>query len=124
MSAKNGANAKTSWLDKIKWAVIVAVVAASIVANNLYSHYSVTLRLIAFVVLALVLVAFALTTQKGKSIWGFMKDSRNELRKVVWPTRQETTQTTLIIAVVVVILALVLWGVDSLFAAIVRSIVF
>ena len=38
-----------------------------------------------------------------------------ELRKVVWPTRQETIQTTLIVVAMVVVAALILWGLDKVF---------
>jgi preprotein translocase subunit SecE len=53
-------------------------------------------------------------TATGKSAYGYVQGSRIELRKMVWPTRQESVQTTLLIAVVVVIVALMLWGLDSL----------
>ena len=50
----------------------------------------------------------------GQKVWVFAKQSRMELRKVVWPTRQETIQTTMIVVAMVVVMALVLWGVDSI----------
>nr|WP_237397867.1 MULTISPECIES: preprotein translocase subunit SecE [unclassified Gilliamella] len=61
-----------------------------------------------------------MTTNTGKSFLLFLQESRKELRKVVWPTRKETTQTTLLIAVITIVAGLVLWGMDSLF----RSVVF
>ena len=48
---------------------------------------------------------------------------RSEIRKVVWPTRQETTQTTLIVVAVVLVMALLLWGLDSLLGWLVSMIV-
>jgi preprotein translocase subunit SecE len=65
--------------------------------------------------LAIVAVAgyVASKTNKGKWVLEFFRDSRMELRKVVWPTREETMQTTLVVAVMVIILALVLWGMDG-----------
>jgi preprotein translocase subunit SecE len=51
------------------------------------------------------------------------KEARVEIRKVVWPTRQETTQTTLIVVAVVLVMSLLLWGVDSLLGWIVSLIV-
>ena len=59
-------------------------------------------------------VALIYRTAIGKSLWGYVLGSRTELRKVVWPSRQETLQTTLVIAVFVVFMALVMWGLDSL----------
>ncbi|MBP5143215.1 preprotein translocase subunit SecE, partial [Pseudomonas chlororaphis] len=52
-----------------------------------------------------------------------VKEARTEIRKVVWPTRQETTQTTLIVVAVVLVMALLLWGLDSLLGWLVSLIV-
>jgi preprotein translocase subunit SecE len=49
----------------------------------------------------------------GKALWGYVTGARTELRKVVWPSRQESIQATLMIAVVVLIMAVLLWGLDS-----------
>ena len=54
-------------------------------------------------------------TSKGLQLWSFIKGARIELRKVVWPTRQETIQTTLVVVAMVVVAALILWGIDTLF---------
>ncbi|NVJ50161.1 MAG: preprotein translocase subunit SecE [Gammaproteobacteria bacterium] len=67
--------------------------------------------IIALIALALLIAS---TTGKGKNAVEFAKESRMEVRKVVWPTRQEAIQTTLIIVLFVVLIALFLWGVDSL----------
>lgn len=61
---------------------------------------------------AALLVAYQ--TAMGRSLWGYVVGSRIELRKVVWPSKQESVQATLMIAVVVLIMALLLWGLDSL----------
>ncbi|MDF7666951.1 preprotein translocase subunit SecE [Orbaceae bacterium ESL0727] len=58
-------------------------------------------------------------TQKGKAFFTFAKESRAELRKVVWPTRKETVQTTLLVAAITVIVGTALWGMDSFFRTIV-----
>ena len=52
-------------------------------------------------------------TELGQGVWNAITGARTELRKVVWPTRQESVQTTLMIAVVVVIMSLLMWGLDS-----------
>jgi preprotein translocase subunit SecE len=70
-----------------------------------------TLGLLAATAVAL---ALAYKTELGRSVWGYIVGARTELRKVVWPSRQETLQATLMIAVVVLITALLLWGLDSL----------
>ena len=52
-------------------------------------------------------------TALGAAFWALVKGSRNEIRKVVWPTRQETVQTTMIVVAFVLLVALILWGLDS-----------
>jgi preprotein translocase subunit SecE len=58
-------------------------------------------------------VAVVYQTMIGKTLWAYVQGSRVELRKVVWPSRQESLQTTLVIAVFVVLIALLMWGLDS-----------
>jgi len=58
-------------------------------------------------------VAAVYRTALGQSLWSHVQGSRVELRKVVWPTRQESLQTTLIIAIFVLIVALMMWGLDA-----------
>jgi preprotein translocase subunit SecE len=60
-----------------------------------------------------VVLAIAYQTQKVRETWGFLKESRTEVRKVVWPTRRETMQTTAIVIVIVSILAVALWLLDA-----------
>jgi preprotein translocase subunit SecE len=101
-------------LDSVKWILVALLVAAAVVGNQYFAEFAWYYRAGA-VVVALALAAFiALQTQKGRDTLEFAKEARTEIRKVVWPTRQETLQTTLIVAVFVVIIALFLWGVDAL----------
>ena len=58
-------------------------------------------------------VAIAYRTQLGRELWGYVIGARSELRKVVGPSRQEALQSTLMIAVVVLVMSLLLWGLDS-----------
>jgi preprotein translocase subunit SecE len=58
-------------------------------------------------------VAIAYQTHLGRELWGYVIGARSELRKVVWPSRQEALQSTLMIAVVVLVMSLLLWGLDS-----------
>ena len=61
-------------------------------------------------------------TEKGQIFIAFAKDARLEVRKVVWPTRQETVQTTLIILAVSAIVGLILWGLDGVLVRLVSFI--
>ena len=68
--------------------------------------------------------AIALTSVQGKRLWAFIQGSRIEIRKVVWPTRQETTQTLLIaVFVFTLIMALFFWGLDSFLLWLTRTLV-
>jgi preprotein translocase subunit SecE len=64
--------------------------------------------------------AIALQTAPGRALWEFIADARMEVRKVVWPTRQETIQTTLIVMAMVVVVGLVLWLFDTILMGILR----
>ncbi len=107
-------NQSDNKLDWLKWFVVALLIIAGIVANYYYIQQPWPLRFLAWLFLIGIVMFMACQTYKGKQLIAFARDSRIELRKVVWPTRQETVQTTLVIAAMVVILALMLWGIDGL----------
>ena len=73
--------------------------------------------------LAFVLSFYVLRmTSTGSAVWTFFRNARLEMYRVVWPTKQEIGQTTLMVVVFVCVVALFLWGVDSLFAWVVTKI--
>lgn len=108
--------------DLIKWIVVALLVAVGVVGNYYFSGESVFYRAIGLVVLAVAAGYVALQTAKGRAFARLAKESRAEIRRVVWPTRQETTQTTLIVVAVVLIMALILWGIDTFIGFIVSKI--
>lgn len=120
-------NAKTesqdNQLDFVKWLLVVAIVAGGIYANSEYAYVAVLYRALAGVVIGGVAVAIALQTAKGRAVWELAKEARVEVRRVVWPTKQETTQTTLIVVAVVIVVAFILWGLDSGLSWAVRNII-
>jgi preprotein translocase subunit SecE len=99
-------------LDAIKWIVVTAIVVAAIWGNSYYADVSPLYRALAVVALAVVAGFVALQTEQGRAFNQLRKDAAIEMRKVVWPTRQETVQTTLIVLVFVVIVALILFFMD------------
>ena len=103
----------TSRFDTVKWIVVVAIVAVAVVGNSYYADQSLLYRVLGIVALAAVAGLIALQTAKGAAFWDLVKGSRTEIRKVVWPTRQETVQTTMIVVAFVLVVALLLWGLDS-----------
>ena len=110
-------------LDAIKWLLVVAVVAAGVVGNSHFSAESILYRALGLLVLAVVAVFIALQTAKGVAIADVVRGSLVELRKVVWPSRQETNQTTLIVLVVVFVMAIILWLLDTFFGFIASNII-
>lgn len=110
-------------LDAIKWLLVVAVVAAGVVGNSHFSAESILYRALGLLVLAAIAIFIALQTAKGVAIADVVRGSLVELRKVVWPSRQETNQTTLIVLVVVFVMAIILWLLDTLFGFIASNII-
>ncbi|ASK35156.1 preprotein translocase subunit SecE [Alloalcanivorax mobilis] len=102
----------SSVLGAIKWVVVAALVAAAVFGNSYFSEMSPLYRALGVLAVALVAAFVALQTEQGKAFNQLRKDSAVELRKVVWPTRQETLQTTLIVLVFVLIVALLLFVLD------------
>lgn len=103
--------------DMFLWGIIIAVLAMGIYANFHFAQVATPIRLMFWLVGSIVLVFIAKQTVQGQRAWGFIKDARNEMIKVVWPSRQETVQTTAIVIVMVIITSLILWAIDSLLLA-------
>jgi preprotein translocase subunit SecE len=106
--------------DTLKWLVATLLLGAAVTAFYYYGEESLLLRVIGLLIVAGAAGAIAFTTDKGRAAWEFMRDSRTELRKVVWPTRKETTQTTLVVIGVVTLVAIFLWMVDGILSWVVR----
>ncbi len=99
-------------LDSIMLAVALLVVIGAMVAFYMFPDQSKLLRVGGILISVGIACAIGYQTSKGKQFWGFLQDSQVEVRKVVWPTRQETVQTTLIVILVVILIALFLWLLD------------
>lgn len=121
MNAK--VTSEDSKFDALKWVAVVAIVTAGVVGNSIYAEESLFYRVVALVVLAAIAGFIALQTAKGRAFFDLFKEAKAEIRKVVWPTRQETGQTTAIVVVVVLIVGLMLWGLDSLLSWLVSGVI-
>jgi preprotein translocase subunit SecE len=115
------AEAGGTGLDTAKLVLAAILLVAGIYGFYYFAAYSTLLRVIALLVVGGVAAAVALQTDVGRRLWQFAGDSRNEVRKVVWPTRQETLQTTLVVIVMVLILGIVLWLFDMVLVMILRA---
>jgi preprotein translocase subunit SecE len=112
--AINAPVAKQGFADRLKLGVAVVVLVAGIAGFYVLAGQPQVLRVL--VVLAGVVLALLIGSRSGPGgrLWGFLKDSRAELRRVVWPTRRETLQTTGVVFVAAVVVGLMLWLFDWL----------
>ena len=108
-------------LDLVKWLVVLVLLGGAVAANSIYEDISVLYRALGVVAAVLVAGFIAASTEKGSSFLTFAKDARTEVRKV-WPTRQEATQTTIIVLVATAFMSLVLWGLDLIIVQLVSFI--
>ena len=106
--AQTGASA----LDTVKLIAAVAILVGGIAAFYLLGTYPLAVRwLIVFGSVAAG-IAVALQSAQGRALWEFVQGSRVELRKVVWPTRQETLQTTMVVMVAILVMGIFFWVLD------------
>ncbi len=106
-------NVPQTRFDSLKWGLVALLLVLGVIANYHFMQTVVAIRLIGWLVLGILVLSIAAFTRQGYRARGFLQEAKVELRKVVWPTRQETLQTTLIVAVIVVVMGLLLWGCDS-----------
>lgn len=109
----NTENQTSGSLDTLKWGVVFLILIGAVVANHMYADLSVLIRAVGVIVAVAIAALIAYQTEKGRTAVNFAKESRTEVRKVVWPTRQEAVQTTGIVLIVTAIMSLLLWGLDS-----------
>jgi len=109
-------------IDKLKFVLVTLIVVASLGSFYYFSDQSMLLRVIGLLVALGAVIAIMLQTETGRGVWVFVQDSQIEIRKVVWPTRKETVQTTLIVIGMVIVIAIFLWLLDMLLIWAVRSI--
>jgi preprotein translocase subunit SecE len=121
MNAKVEHEQGASPADKLKYTIAALIVLAGIVGFYWFADWPGAVRGAAlFGTLVLAGVVFALT-ERGRAFGEFLSESRFELRKVVWPTRQETLRSTGLILVVVVIISIMLMIIDFFLSSGVRA---
>ena len=109
--------------DLPKWMLASALLGIGIASNYHWHDLAWSLRFAVGIILVSILLGLVAWTRKGKLAWRFVKEARAELRKVVWPTRKETTQVAIMIVVVVVLMAIILWCVDSILMWVVSKLI-
>jgi preprotein translocase subunit SecE len=111
IKAQDGGAANTA-----KLVVAILIVLAGVVGYYLLANQAAWLRwlpVVGGIILAAVVIAWS---QYGTDLRQFMHDARVELRKIVWPSRQETGMTTMVVFVFVLAAGLFFWGLDLVLA--------
>ncbi|MFU2488155.1 preprotein translocase subunit SecE [Thauera sp. WH-1] len=99
--------------DKLKFALALALLAAGVVGFYLLSEQPLVLRVLSVLVGVGAGVAVASFSDQGQRFIGFARESITEVKKVVWPSRKETMQTTGLVFAFVVVMAIFLWLTDK-----------
>jgi len=99
--------------DKAKLAGAAALLLGSVVVFYLLSHQSLWLRVIALLVGVVAAVAVYFSSESGRQLIAYGRESVREVKKVVWPTRKEAIQMTAYVFGFVVIMAVFLWLTDK-----------
>ncbi len=98
--------------------VLKLLIAAGLLVGGVFGYYW-YLEWMLWVRVLLVLgglaacIGVAATSTQGQRIWAFIQGSRIEIRKVVWPTKQETTQTAIAVFIFTLVMSLFFWALDS-----------
>jgi preprotein translocase subunit SecE len=106
------AEPSTSAFDTVKLVLAVAFLITGIAGFYYFSEQAMLYRVLGVLVMAGFASSLLFTTALGEIVLGFLKESRMEVRKVIWPTRQETLQATLVVVALVFIVGLILWLLD------------
>jgi len=99
--------------------IIKLAIAAAALVGGLYAYYYYEAEIAQAVRVLMVLggtiagIGIAMTSAQGQRLWHFIQGSRVEIRKVVWPTKQETTQTAIAVFIFTLIMMLFFWALDS-----------
>ena len=101
-------------LDKLKWLLAMLAFASAVVGNSYFVEVAFLYRVLGVLFLFLVGLSLIAITNFGSNAIKLMRESRTEIRKVVWPTRMETTQTFMIVFGAIIVLCLFFWGLESL----------
>jgi len=118
MSQQEGNNINVQ--SKALWVLGLSLIMLAVWGNSYFSDVGLLYRVLGVVVILLLSVFVLKFTVFGNQTFNLLLQSSTEIRKVVWPNRTETTQTTLIVTAAVLVASLILWGLDSLFSFLIK----
>jgi preprotein translocase subunit SecE len=110
-----------SVLDTAKLVAAVAILVGGVAAFYVLDSYPAAVRWLIVLVAVAAGIFVALQSAQGRELWQFIQGSRVELRKVVWPTREETTKMFMVVVAAIVALAIFFWILDWILGAITRA---
>jgi len=110
-------------LDILKLFIALLILVSAVAAFYIYADESQLLRVVGLLAATGIAIGISLQTEKGRNLWAFIQDAQVEVRKVVWPTRQETLQTTAIVIIAVIFFAIILGVLDWGLGAAIESII-
>ncbi len=110
-------------IDQLKLGLATILMLGGVLGFYYFDGISNLLRVSGFILVVGVAIGLFWATSKGKETAAFLREAQVEVKKVVWPTRQETLQTTFFVLVVVVIFAILLWLLDLLLSSVVNALI-
>lgn len=102
--------------DKIKLLITVLLLLAGLAGFYIFADQSLLFRVLGLLVAVVLALVVASKTEMGAGALGYMRGATVEARKVVWPSRKETMQTTLMVLAMVVLVGIILWMFDMFLA--------
>jgi preprotein translocase subunit SecE len=103
---------QATFVDTVKLALAVLILLAGLFSYYYFASSAVLLRAFGVIVAVAAGLGVVFTSFQGQLLWKFIQGARVELRKVVWPTREETIQTTLVVLVFALIGGVFFWLLD------------
>ncbi|VFP78781.1 Protein translocase subunit SecE [Candidatus Erwinia haradaeae] len=117
-----GTQQKKRWLEIGKWLSIIFCFLIAIIGNIWFSNTPVYLRILAILFLLTTATSIFRLTEKGKIAIDYIYQAHREIKKITWPSPNETLHTTLIVSAATAVMSLILWGLDNLLVRIISFI--
>ncbi|WP_100550948.1 preprotein translocase subunit SecE [Caedibacter taeniospiralis] len=110
--------------NKLLWLLMLVIAVLVVFSSMYFSLFTQSSALMAVLIIVglVVLLVLAKQTNQGAKGWQFLLEARLEMRKVVWPTRQETINSTLVVLAIVAVASVIIYFVGLLFMYLIQAI--